>query len=413
MKIRSLRAHLMSSPLPEPLVLPYYGGRRTIVKRDAMLICIENEQGLTGYGPGPAHEDALRCIQETIAPFLAGRELRDPDALRVLFHREPVATPFVSRVYDAVEIALYDLIARAFGAPLCDVIGGRVRDDIQLYASAGMYQSPDGYAEESAGYASLGFTAYKFRPALGPDADAEAVARVRKATGPDSEIMVDAHTWWRMGDRSYPEHTVHELAREFSRHNITWLEEPLPPQNHDAYSRLQGLGLTPVAAGEHESTDAGFDDLIANRCVDYLQADLVCQGGYHTTRPLIASVARSGLAFAFHSWGTALELLAAAHLGICWPENVVPWLEYPCYSSLTQPGMYPFPLAEDILTEPLPIRQGVLTIDLSLPGLGIGINKSVVERFPWIPGPWSFFQFDSPEETWAVTGDHSVRWAGV
>ncbi len=48
-------------------------------------------------------------------------------------------------------------------------------------------------------------------------------------------------------------------------------------------------------------------------------------------------------------------MVAAAHLGVCWPETVVEWLEYPCYSTLGRAGMYPFPLAADILKEPLPI----------------------------------------------------------
>ena len=72
--------------------------------------------------------------------------------------------------------------------------------------------------------------------------------------------------------------------------------------------------------------------------------------------------------------------------------------------------MYPFPLAEDILSEPLPVRKGILEIDTTRPGLGIDINLTALDRFPWIPGPWSYFQFDSPRETWAVTGDHSSRW---
>ena len=68
MKIRSVEAFLLSAPLPEPLVLPYHGGERTIVKRDAMLICVEGNHGFRGYGPGPAHEDALAAIRGFIAP---------------------------------------------------------------------------------------------------------------------------------------------------------------------------------------------------------------------------------------------------------------------------------------------------------------------------------------------------------
>lgn len=413
MQIRSVQAFLLSSPLAEPLVLPYHGGERTIVKRDAMLICVEGEHGLKGYAPGPAHEDALAGIRDFIAPFLVGRSLLDPDVLRILFHQQPGVTRSLSRYYDAVEIALFDLTACSYDVPVCDLLGGRVRDEIRVYASAGMYQSPQGYADEAAQLAAHGFSAYKLRPALGPEADLETIRRIREATGPGFEIMVDAHTWWRMGDQSYSEETIYHLAREMGRLQVTWLEEPLPPQDHAAYGRLKDLDEIPLASGEHEPDEAGFDDLIATRCVDYVQADLVCQGGYNVGRRLLASLARAGLSFAFHSWGTNLEILAAAHLGVCWPDTVVPWLEYPCYRTITQPGMYPFPLAEEILAEPLPIRKGVLELDLTRPGFGIDVNPSVVDRFPWIPGPWSFFKFNSPAETWAVTGDHSQRWSSA
>ena len=71
--------------------------------------------------------------------------------------------------------------------------------------------------------------------------------------------------------------------------------------------------------------------------------------------------------------------------------------------------MYPFPISEEILNEPLEIRQGPLIVPDS-PGLGIAINERVVEKYPPIPGPWSFFRLYSPAETIAVTGDHSVKW---
>ena len=67
-------------------------------------------------------------------------------------------------------------------------------------------------------------------------------------------------------------------------------------------------------------------------------------------------IAGAGLKFAFHSWGTALEVVAAAHLGICWPETVVEWLEYPCYSTATRAGMYAFPMADEILNRTAPDR---------------------------------------------------------
>jgi hypothetical protein len=71
--------------------------------------------------------------------------------------------------------------------------------------------------------------------------------------------------------------------------------------------------------------------------------------------------------------------------------------------------MYPFPLAEEILTEPLEIRGGELVVPDGA-GLGIEVNENIVERYPFIPGPWSFFHLESPGETIAVTGDHSLKW---
>ncbi len=412
MRITGVRSFLLSYPFPEPLKLPFHGGERTILKRDAMLIRVETENGLVGYGPGPASEKARCAIETVISPFLEGKTLADPDALRVLFAQGPGReNAGALKVYCAVEIALYDLLGKALGVPVSELLGGRVRERIRLYGSAGMYQPPEKYAEEAAAIAALGFPAYKMRPALGPEKDVETVRLMREAVGPDIELMVDAHAWWRMGDLSYGWDTVERLAREMAEFRIAWLEEPWRPDDHQAYRRLKEKGYVPLASGEHEASEDGFLDLIQSDCVHYVQMDICCQGGYPTGRLLLTEIAREGLRFAFHSWGTALELIAAAHLGICWPELVVEWLEYPCYSNGGRPGMYPFPLADDILVEPLQIEGGDLVVP-SHPGLGVEVNESVIERYPWVPGPWSYFRIDSPPETWYVTSDHSVKWEG-
>ncbi|MFN3322288.1 MAG: mandelate racemase/muconate lactonizing enzyme family protein [Bryobacteraceae bacterium] len=411
MKITRVRSFLLSYPLAEPLQLSYFGGERTILKRDAMLIRLETDKGLVGYAPGPGSEATHRLIETVIAPFLEGRQIVDPDALRVQFLAGPGADLEAAKAYCAVEIGLYDLVGKERGVPVSELLGGRVRDRIRLYGSAGMYMPPEKYAEEAAAIADLGFRAYKMRPALGPEQDLETVRLMREAVGPDFDLMVDAHTWWRMGDKSYDLATVEQLAQELSSYHIAWLEEPIPPDDHEAYRRLKELDYVPLASGEHEPDESRYMDLILTASVDYVQADVICQGGYPTARRLFAEIARAGLAFAFHSWGTALEVIAAAHLGICWPESVVGWLEYPCYSTPSRAGMYPFPLAAEVLKNPLHIDHGDLIVSTK-PGLGVEIDETVIDRYPWIPGPWSYFRLHSPDETWAVTSDHSVKWAG-
>jgi L-alanine-DL-glutamate epimerase-like enolase superfamily enzyme len=403
MKITDVQAILMSYPMPEPLVLPFYNGRRTILKRDAMLIKVVTDTGLAGYAPGPAHERAAGEIRDTIRPFLVGRDPLKWAPFKLDADME------TQKTYHAVEVALIDLAAKFEGAPMSELIGGRKRDRIKLYGSAGMYMSPQGYAEEAAAIKAMGFAAYKMRPALGPQEDLQTVELMRKATGKQFGLMIDAHSWWRMGDKSYSEKTVAQLVDSLGKFGPTWLEEPLPPDDHDAYRRLRNTSIVPLATGEHEQTEAGFMDLIDARAADYIQMDVCCQGGFAMGQRIFAAVERAKLKFAFHSWGTALEVLAAAHLGICWPASVVEWLEYPCYANAGRVGMYPFPLADEILASPLQIENGELIVPRT-PGLGIEIDERVIAKYRFIPGPWSFFQIYSPPETVAVTGDHSVKW---
>src|SRR5438105_552646 len=343
MKITSLDAFLMSYPFEPSLRLPFWGGERTIVKRDAMLIRVRADNGLAGYAPGPAHERGADEIRNFIAPFLLGKDARQWEKFNFAGNSE------ITRTYRAVEVALIDLVARFEGAALSDLLGGRQRERIKLYGSAGMYMSPADYAEEAAAIAEMGFSAYKMRPALGPEQDLETVRLMREAVGPNIGLMIDAHSWWRMGDRSYSKQTVTKLASAMAEFQITWLEEPLPPDDHDAYRELHAQRIVPLATGEHEPDEAGFQDLVDSGATDYVQMDVCCQGGFAMGQRIFSAVAKKGLKFAFHSWGTALEVLAAAQLGVCSPADVVEWLEYPCYSNFGRPGMYPFHLAYQIL----------------------------------------------------------------
>src|SRR5436309_14458890 len=109
MKITQVEALLLSYPLPEPLRLPFWGGKRTILKRDAMLIRVKADNGLVGYAPGPAHERAAREIQSVIHEFLIGKDPRRWAEFDFKGELEIIKT------YRAVEIALIDLAARYEG----------------------------------------------------------------------------------------------------------------------------------------------------------------------------------------------------------------------------------------------------------------------------------------------------------
>ena len=404
MKITNVEAILMSFPMPEIIDLPFYGGLRKILKRDAMVVKVTCDNELVGYAPGPAHQRARKEINGMIRELILNK---DPRHFRSFNLSLPLET---MKTYFSVEIALMDLIGKYEGCPVSELLGGRCRSNIKLYGSAGMYMSPEGYAAEAAAIKEMGFPAYKMRPALGFDGDLKTVELMRKATGPDFGLMVDAHTWWRMGNRSFDPGLVSEIAHSMQDYDPVWLEEPLPPDDHEAYKALCDQGSVPIASGEHEQTLEGFMDLIDLRAVDYVQADVCCQCGFDVGATIFEHVQKAGLRFAFHCWGTTLEVLASAHLGVCWPEEVVEWLEYPCYSSEGRPGMYPFTLSDHLLKEPLHIRDGYLELDGSRTGLGVEVDESIFTEYPFVEGPWSFFHLEDPETTIAVTGDHSVKW---
>ena len=396
----------MSCPFEEPIKLPFYGGLRTILKRDAMLIRVSTDSGITGFAPGPAHVRAAREIDDLIGPFLEGR---DPGDWQDFGFRAPLDT---QKTYHAVEVAVIDAAAKADGATMSELLGGRKRDRIKCYGSAGMYMSPEGYAAEAVAVRELGFPAYKLRPAAGPEGDRRTVQAIRDAAGPDFGIMLDCHGWWRMGDRSYSPDTIRQLCRDLAPLRPYWVEEPLPPDDHAAYRALRAGGTVTLASGEHEPDEASFRDLIESEAVDFVQMDVCCQGGFAMGQRVFDAAERQGIRFAFHSWGTLLEVIAAAQLGTCRDESVVEWLEYPLHSNDGKPGMYPFRVADEILTEPLHLEDGYLVMP-DRPGIGVEIDESVVETYPFIPGPWSIFHIDSPRETLAVDGDHSVPWVEV
>ena len=390
--------------MPEPIVLPFWGGVRTILKRDAMIIRVKADNGLEGYGPGPAHEAGARRIKELIAPYLIGK-----DPLTWQDFQFPADSSADQKLFHAVEIALLDLVGRYEKCPVSELIGGRIRPTIKLYGSAGMYMDPTGFAEEASAIQAMGFPAYKMRPALGPERDLETVKLMRAATTPDFGLMIDAHSWWRMGNRSYDLKTIKELAQQMSEYQPTWLEEPIIPHQHDDYVDLIKTGFVPVASGEHEQEESGFLDLIERDAVDFIQMDVCCQGGIAMGKRVMEAAQNRNIRFAFHSWGNDLEVLAAAQLGICWPESTVEWLEYPCYANNGKPGMYPFPVAQEILQTPLEIANGYLTAPTG-PGLGIDVNADLAAKYPFQPGPWSYFKLDDPPSEVAVTGDHSIQW---
>ena len=211
------------------------------------------------------------------------------------------------------------------------------------------------------------------------------------------------------GERNYSFDTVAGLAAAMASSNPVWLEEPLPPEDHDSYIHLRAQGSLKIASGEHEPDERGFLDLIQKRAVDFVQMDVLLPGGFAMGRRIVEAVGAAGLRFAFHSWGTTLEVLGGRAVrsllarrrrgvaGVSVPRQLGPRWNV----SVSAGGRHPRSAARD---------QGWNLVVPDGPGLGVEIDERVVDRYPFIPGPWSFFRIDNPPQTVAVTGDHSIKW---
>ena len=241
MKIAAVRSFLLSYPFREPIKLPFFGGERTILKRDAMLIRIDADNGLVGYAPGPGSERAhARHPATPSRRFSQGRTLADPDALRVQFLDGPGQNPDLAKVYCAVEIALYDLVAKALRrAALRNRGRPRARPHPPLRQRRHVHAARAIRRGGRAPSPISVFAPTKCVPRSVRTRTWKPSRLMRKAVGPDFDLMVDAHTWWRMGDRSYDFATVEQLAKEMAAYRVAWLEEPLPPDDHEAYRRLK------------------------------------------------------------------------------------------------------------------------------------------------------------------------------
>ena len=394
--------------MPAPVLLPFHGGRREILKRDALYVKVTSDSGVSGFGPGAASESTARMVNEVLRELLVGREPGDPRN----FVRDAVEKvgPSAFAAAGAVQVALYDLWGKLEGCNVTEFLGGRKQETVRCYGSAGMYQSAEEYAAEAAAVCEGGYEAYKYRPALGPEEDVRTVQLMREAIGPQVGICMDAHAWWRMGDKSYGSETIEDIARAVSGLGVTWLEEPLPVEDRAAYARLRDKGIVPVAAGEHEHDVEGFRALVEGGCVDFAQADVSHHGGFSGLMDILGICESHGVAFAFHNWGTALETVVDALVGSCFPRETAAWLEYPQYAHRDSRVMYPYALSDELVPDaPRPVNGELALPDG--PGLGVTVDEGVLEKYPYRPGPWSIFELDSPPTKLALSGDHALPWA--
>ena len=241
----------------------------------AAIVEIETDAGLRGFGTvgGGKGRLAAPIIDGQFKTLLLGQSPFDTELLWEQMFR---ASQFYGRrgavieVMSGIDLALWDLVGKALGQPVYNLIGGRTKDRIPVYVTGNLTER----------HLQEGFRDVKLALLHGPAdgreglrANIELVERTRKLIGPDGDIMLDCYMAL---DVPY---TI-ALAKAVAEFRVLWIEEPVPPDQIDSYRRIKdALPDILITGGEHEYTRYGFRELIEKHAVDILQPDIYRAGG--------------------------------------------------------------------------------------------------------------------------------------
>ncbi len=312
MKIAELEAIPLKIPFSIGPVQPKSGGQPWTAQ-EIVLVRVETEDGLVGWGEAFSYScqrPVVAAIEDMIAPLAVGREVTDIPAFMRELHQ--VVHLFgrygvVMFAFSGLDIALWDLAAKAAGKPLAKLIS----EDAPLTPLAGyssLYRYGDAELVAAKCQQSLdqGYTVIKLHEITEPE-----VRAARDQIGNDIALTVDTNCPWT------PEE-ARAMALRFKPHDLLWLEEPIfPPDDFNALAALQADVGIPLAAGENLCTRYQIGQMIAADAVTYVQPSITKVGGVTEFIEAAALTRSNGLKLMPHSpyfgpgWLATLQLMSA------------------------------------------------------------------------------------------------------
>ncbi|MCM5570441.1 mandelate racemase/muconate lactonizing enzyme family protein [Burkholderiaceae bacterium FT117] len=376
MKISEIKAYPLSFRVSSAGAVRLGIGRT--VKRDTVIVKIGTDEGLVGWGEahhGRAPGSVAHLINTTLANLVMGMEATDVVGVWERVYKMQLSSHGMGAAsaiaLSGVDMALWDLRAKAVGWPLYRLLGGRSKP-IPAYAggiSLG-YQPPAQLVDEARGLVERGYRALKLRVGDSWRADVERVEAVRKALGESIEILVDANTNYTVDDARH-------AMPAFDALRVGWLEEPFPPHDARSYRAAAGFGSTPLAAGENHYTRFEFQRVIEDGVISVIQPDLSKTGGLTEGLRIAALASAWKLRINPHTSATGLNMAATLHF----------------LASIDNGGYYEADastenLFRDRLTsKACEVDPEGFVLPPEAPGLGVEIDEEFIRAHPVIEGP--------------------------
>jgi len=378
MKITSIKTHPLAAPIDQPFAF----SQAWVDTRVGLVVEIETDSGLIGWGDGYGPPKAIAAIIDHLyAPRLIGRDPLAGDAIWEDLYdgfRDHGQRGVPIQALSALDIALWDIRGKNFGAPVHQLMGGPVRTKVRAYAT-GLYRRSNDRTEnhamlreEAEGYMAAGFDAMKTKVGFGFTDDIALVEMLRDAIGDRSELFVDANHGCDLVQAK-------KLARAMEPLDIGWFEEPVEPEDIAGYAELRQSTTIPIAGGECSFTRHDFSRILQARAMDIIQPDTASCGGLTEAKRISDMAWTHGIRHNPHVWGTGIGLAAAMQLLAVIPTTVPsfgadqPLLEY---------DSTPHPFRQGLLVDPVRVENGVARVPEG-PGLGIEVRRDVLEKWRW------------------------------
>ena len=308
MKIIDIKTSILKAKLKEP----FHISLGTILETASVLVEIETDEGITGYGeasPGPFItgeniEGTLGAVQ-VLREKLIGTDPRDIEKVYQIMAR---AIAYNNTAKAGIDLACYDIIGKSVNLPLYKILGG-LSNEIETDMTVGINQ-PEYMAEKAKAHVKDGFDVIKTKVGIDVTTDIKRVKAIREAVGDDVKIRLDANQGWS------PKEAV-EVINRLNEYDIELVEQPVPRFDFDGLKSVREHSSVPIMADEScwDSKDAL--KLVQHHAVDFVNIKLMKCGGLYEAKKIVSICEASGVEVMLGCMAeeSGIAINAAASLG--------------------------------------------------------------------------------------------------